>query len=89
MKYIKGYKKFLESESGGTSDSGTAYADAGIGGMGSVVSPQPGDLPGKTGTTGSGDIGMVLRKRRGKKGKPHEVSDLRDLEKADVVNVVV
>jgi hypothetical protein len=97
VKYLKLYKKFFEdggdggssgaATSGSGGDGGTAYADASISGMGPVVSAQPGLLPGTTGTVGSGDIGVVLRKNKRKKGKPSEVSDLRDLDKADIVNI--
>lgn len=70
MKFLKSYKLFTED----------ATCNASIGGMGAVVSPQPGILPGTTGTTGSGDIGYTFKlgKKR-KKGNPSEVSDLRDL----------
>jgi hypothetical protein len=91
MKYLKLYSKFFEDGDGGATtgsgDGGTAYANASISGMGPVVSAQPGLLPGTTGTVGSGDIGVVLRKNKRKKGKPSEVSDLRDLDKADIVNI--
>jgi hypothetical protein len=97
MKYLKLYKKFFEdggdggsagaATSGSGDGGGVAYANASISGMGPVVSAQPGLLPGTTGTVGSGDIGVVLRKNKRKKGKPSEVSDLRDLDKADIVNI--
>jgi hypothetical protein len=96
MKYLKLYKKFFEdggdggsagTATSGSGDGGVAYANASTSGMGPVVSPQPGLLPGTTGTVGSGDIGVVLKKSRRKKGKPSEVSDLRDLDKVDTVNI--
>ncbi len=89
MKYLKKYQKFFEDGEGG----GNATVTASTAGMGSVVSAQPGALPGTTGTSGSGDIGFGLgiqtkepinsfndKKRKKKKGKPSEVSDLRDLK---------
>ena len=97
MKYLKLYKKFFEdggdggsagaATSGSGDGGGVAYANASISGMGPVVSAQPGLLPGTTGTVGSGDIGVVLKKSKRKKGKPSEVSDLRDLDKVDTVNI--
>jgi hypothetical protein len=99
MKNIKNYKLFTEDSGGGGDSggmsagggdvgggSGVAMVDAGIGGMGPVVSPQPGKLPGTFGTDGSGDVGFVFgqqqrgRKKR-KRGNPSEVSDLRDLKR--------
>ena len=50
------------------------------GGMGAVVSAQPGALPGQTGTTGSGDVSFTFKKEKRKKGGPSQVSDLRDLK---------
>lgn len=84
MKYLKKYIKFFED---GESGSGDVSATANTSGMGAVVSAQPSALPGKTGTTGSGDVGFTFKKEKRKKGDPSEVSDLRDLEDADVVNV--
>lgn len=75
------------SSGSGDVGGGVAYADASIPGMGAVVSAQPGELPGQTGTEGSGDIGVPLKKKKRKKGDPSEVSDLRDLKKADTVNI--
>ena len=47
-----------EDDGGG---GGVAGANAGnVGGMGAVVSAQPGSIPGTFGTTGSGDIGNPL-----------------------------
>jgi hypothetical protein len=90
MKYLKKYQKFFEDGEGG----GNATVTTSTAGMGSVVSAQPGVLPGTTGTSGSGDIGFGLggiqtkepiksfngKKGKKKKGKPSEVSDLRDLK---------
>jgi hypothetical protein len=92
MRYLKRYKKFFEDGDGGGSlaggdSGGVAYANASTPGMGAVVSAQPGLLPGTTGTDGSGDVSMTLKKKKRKKGKPSEVSDLRDLDKADTVNI--
>lgn len=84
MKYLKKYIKFFED---GESGSGDVSATANTSGMGAVVSAQPSALPGKTGTTGSGDVGFTFKKEKRKKGDPSEVSDLRDLEDADVVNI--
>lgn len=66
-----------------------ATCNAGVAGMGSVVSAQPGSLPGTTGTTGSGDIGFTFKlgKKR-KKGNPSQVSDLRDLEPAKTNKII-
>jgi hypothetical protein len=81
MKYLKSYKKFFE-------DGGNATSNASTAGMGSVVSAQPGSLPGTFGSEGSGDIGFVLKTSdKRKKGKPHEISDLRDLEKEKLEKV--
>lgn len=45
------------SVGGECGSTGTAYVTQGnVAGMGSIVSPQPGALPGTTGTTGSGDV---------------------------------
>ena len=52
MKHLKKYKSFLED--------GTATVTATTAGMGAVVNSQPGDLPGTTGTKGSGDITSYL-----------------------------
>lgn len=70
MKYLKRFSVF---------EDGTANA-SNCGGMGDVVSAQPGSVPGMTGTAGSGDISFYLKKEKRKKGKPSEVSDLRDLK---------
>ncbi len=88
MKYLKKYQKFFEDGEGGgaASSGGTAYADAGIAGMGAVVSAQPGQFAGTTGTTGSGDVGFGLgatKKEKRKKGKPSQVTDLRDLKEEE------
>ena len=92
MKYLKRYDKFFEDGEGG----GVATANASnTAGMGAVVSAQPGTFAGTTGTTGSGDVGFVLRynpKNKRKRGGPSQVSDLRDLkevdtEKVDTVNI--
>lgn len=88
MKYLKKYQKFFEDGEGGgaAASGGTAYADAGIAGMGAVVSAQPGQFAGKTGTTGSGDVGFGLgatKKEKRKKGKPSQVTDLRDLKEEE------
>jgi hypothetical protein len=91
MKYLKKYQKFFEDGEGGT-----AYANASISGMGPVVAPQPGVIPGTTGTEGSDrtftfgpEVKSKSSKRgkRGKKGKPSEVSDLRDLGNSYTVNL--
>ena len=74
MKFIKKYKSFLED--------GNASVNASTGGMGAVVSAQPGALPGQTGTTGSGDVSFTFKKEKRKKGGPSQVSDLRDLKDA-------
>jgi len=74
MKFIKKYKSFLED--------GNASINASTGGMGAVVSAQPGALPGQTGTTGSGDVSFTFKKEKRKKGGPSQVSDLRDLKDA-------
>ena len=74
MKFIKKYKSFLED--------GNASVNASTGGMGGVVSAQPGALPGQTGTTGSGDVSFTFKKEKRKKGGPSQVSDLRDLKDA-------
>ena len=55
--------KLNEDEGGG----GMAFATGTtIAGMGAVTSPQPGVLPGTTGTVGSGDIGIPLNMGGGK-----------------------
>jgi hypothetical protein len=72
MKFIKKYKSFLED--------GNASVNASTGGMGAVVSAQPGTLPGQTGTTGSGDVSFTFKKEKRKKGGPSQVTDLRDLK---------
>jgi hypothetical protein len=72
MKFIKKYKSFLED--------GNASVNASTGGMGAVVSAQPGSLPGQTGTTGSGDVSFTFKKEKRKKGGPSQVTDLRDLK---------
>jgi hypothetical protein len=72
MKFIKKYKSFLED--------GNASVNASTGGMGAVVSAQPGALPGQSGTTGSGDVSFTFKKEKRKKGGPSQVSDLRDLK---------
>ena len=92
MKYLKKYQKFFEDGEGGgaAASGGTAYADAGIAGMGAVVNAQPGQFAGTTGTTGSGDVGFGLgatKKGKRKKGKPSQVTDLRDLKEEETNNV--
>lgn len=92
MKYLKKYQKFFEDGEGGGSvaSGGTAYATAGIAGMGAVVSAQPGQFAGTTGTSGSGDVGFGLgttKKEKRKKGKPSQVSDLRDLKEEETDEV--
>ena len=74
MIFLKKYKDFLED----------ATANASISGMGDVVSSQPGEFAGMTGTEGSGDIGFTFKKEKRKKGDPTKVSDLRDLENAKI-----
>lgn len=78
MKHLKRYKSFLED--------GTAVANASTtAGMGAVSNAQPGDLPGQTGTSGSGDVSFYMLDKKGKKikkGTPSEVSDARYLEPA-------
>ena len=70
MKYIKRFTQFNEG----------AFVTAAVGGMGDVIASQPGAVPGTTGTTGSGDIPVVLKTRpRRKKGNPSQVCDARDL----------
>jgi hypothetical protein len=60
----KNESKINEDDGGGGAAAGgdgggSAYASQGsIGGMGDVVSAQPGAIPGTTGTTGSGDVGF-------------------------------
>jgi hypothetical protein len=50
-------------------------------GMSNVISSQPSETPGISGTDGSGDIPFYLTdKKKRKKGNISEVSDLRDLE---------
>ncbi len=85
MKYLKKYQKFFEDGEGG----GTAYVNASTAGMGAVVSAQPGQFAGTTGTTGSGDVGFGLgtTKEKRKKGKPSQVTDLRDLKEEDIEEV--
>ena len=90
MKYLKKYQKFFEDGEGGGASGGTAYANAGTAGMGAVVSAQPGQFAGTTGTTGSGDVGFGLgatKKERRKKGKPSQVTDLRDLKEEETNSV--
>lgn len=91
MKYLKKYQKFFEDgEAGATVSVGTAYATAGIAGMGAVVNAQPGQFAGITGTTGSGDVGFGLgatKKEKRKKGKPSQVTDLRDLKEEETDEV--
>ena len=90
MKYLKLYNKFCEDGGDGPtsgSGDGVAYADSSVSGMGSVISAQPGLLPGTTGTVGSGDVSRSFRKKGRKKGKPADVSDLRDLVRPDIVNI--
>lgn len=77
MRYMKTYKKFIEN-----SDCSS------ISGMGPVISAQPGSLPGKSGTIGSGDIGFTFKKGKCKKGNPSQVTDLRDLEEPTGINKV-
>jgi hypothetical protein len=79
MKFIKKYKSFLEDSN--------ASINASTSGMGTVISAQPGALPGQTGTTGSGDVSFTFKKEKRKKGGPSQVSDLRDL-KDDKTNKV-
>ena len=77
MKHLKKYKAFLED--------GTATATATTAGMGAVSNAQPGDLPGTTGTEGSGDVSFYMIDKKGKKikkGSPSEVSDARYLAPA-------
>jgi hypothetical protein len=73
MRTLKSYKQFYEDATCDVSNTS---------GMGTVVSSQPGTLPGDTGTIGSGDIGIVYdnKSKRRKKGGPSQVSDLRDLK---------
>jgi hypothetical protein len=83
MKHLKRYKSFLED--------GTAAVSVTTAGMGAVVSAQPGDLPGTTGTTGSGDVSFYMLDKKGKKikkGTPSEVSDARYLEPAKGITKV-
>jgi hypothetical protein len=83
MKHLKRYKAFLED--------GTATATATTAGMGAVSNAQPGDLPGQTGTTGSGDVSFYMLDKKGKKikkGTPSEVSDARYLEPAKGITKV-
>lgn len=64
--YVNKQIKLLTEDEGG---GGVAMASAAnVGGMGAVVSAQPGYLPGTTGTTGSGDIGINLFKPQQKSG---------------------
>ena len=72
MKHLKTYKSFNEDTGG----------SGGSAGSGDVSNPQPGALPGDTGTTGSGDVSFYLsnkKKKRIRKGNPSQVSDLRFL----------
>ena len=90
MKYLKKYQTFFEDgEAGATVSVGTAYATAGIAGMGAVVNAQPGHFAGTTGTSGSGDVsfGLGTKKEKRKKGKPSQVSDLRDLKEEETDEV--
>jgi hypothetical protein len=84
MKHLKRYKAFLED--------GTAAANASTtAGMGAVSNSQPGDLPGQTGTSGSGDVSFYMLDKKGKKikkGTPSEVSDARYLEPAKGITKV-
>ena len=84
MKHLKKYKSFLED--------GTAAANASTtAGMGAVSNAQPGDLPGQTGTSGSGDVSFYMLDKKGKKikkGSPSEVSDARYLEPAKGITKV-
>jgi hypothetical protein len=83
MKHLKGYKVFLED--------GTATATTTTAGMGAVSNAQPGDLPGQTGTSGSGDISFYMLDKKGKKiksGNPSEVSDARYLAPAEGITKV-
>jgi hypothetical protein len=83
MKHLKRYKAFLED--------GTATATATTAGMGAVSSAQPGDVPGTTGTTGSGDVSFYMLDKKGKKikkGTPSEVSDARYLAPAEGITKV-
>jgi len=88
MKYLKKYQKFFEDGEAAASG-GTAYANAGIAGMGAVVNAQPGQFAGTTGTTGSGDVsfGLGTKKEKRKKGKPSQVTDLRDLKEEETNTV--
>lgn len=88
MKYLKKYQKFFEDGDGGSSGSGDVSANIKTSGMGSVISAQPGKLPGTFGTDGSGDIGFTFKKERRKKGDPSQVSDLRDLKDVKTNKVV-
>ena len=56
-------------------------------GMCAVVSPQPGILPGTTGTNGSGDVSFYFKKGKSKKGNTSQVSDLRDLKEVDTKEI--
>lgn len=83
MKHLKRYKAFLED--------GTATATATTAGMGAVSNAQPGDLPGQTGTSGSGDVSFYMLDKKGKKikkGTPSEVSDARYLAPAEGITKV-
>lgn len=65
LKLVNDQIKLIKEDEGG----GVATANAGnVGGMGAVVSAQPGALPGTTGTTGSGDIGVNLFNPQMKQG---------------------
>ena len=79
MKYLKSFKKFDENASVSASS---------VSGMGAVSAPQPGVLPGTTGTEGSGDLGFTFKKEKRKKGDVTEVSDMRDLEPAEGITKV-
>jgi hypothetical protein len=83
MKHLKTFKQYENATCNASSSAG----------MGSVVSSQPGALPGTFGSSGSGDVGFTLgnyqkspagekKKRRPKKGNPSQVSDLRFLANA-------
>ena len=69
MKYLKKFTQFNED----------AFATGVVGGMGDVVSAQPGAIAGMTGTTGSGDVSSYLLSKKRKKGNASQVSDARNL----------
>ena len=74
MSYIDNYDRFILNEDGtsatggpggavsgssvGMSGIGVPYANAAYGGMGNVVSAQPGQSPGTFGSDGSGDVAV-------------------------------